>query len=291
MVDFSYPRQSYSERHGHKEVVPPLDPGHLSNQLRLEFIDALRNTYQDGLWDEKCCRKGAVDWQRLFGNLSVRVFGQERMYQAMCLDVCINVFRGGEFYEVFDVIEAIANEIGEGRSDFFREVNGALTRNKAPYILHKSVSKEWVIVQTGSEKEREAVLHSLADLKEPAFIKTREHFEKAGCWLTRGDCAESAGQSAKALEACLRTLTGMPDATGGQALEAYAQRTGLSPRFKEFMGAVWQYRNKTQDVGHAKKDNDSFPPPDKWEAQALYIFVAGSLSFLINRLRERKNEA
>jgi hypothetical protein len=67
MVDVSYPRRSYSERHGHKEVDPSLDPEKLYLEIATgqEGVDVIKKddllfimkiyecTYKKGNYQEK----------------------------------------------------------------------------------------------------------------------------------------------------------------------------------------------------------------------------------------------
>lgn len=287
MTEQIFQRQAFSERHGYKEPPVPLSPGNLSYELRNELWDILITQFEEGKWNHQIPFQ-KPNWQKILGDLWVRRFKQQRIRgcEALCLERCQNVFIFDVFYEVFDLLEDLTEMLGDEQPNFQKEINAALKRNRAPYIFHKSSNKEWIIIETGSGKEKEAVLQCLADISSPTFIKTRQHFEKAGQRLAKAEFPEATGQSAKALEACLRKLTNEPDKTGGQVLEKYTSENKLSPRLKQLMLAVWQYRNEAGDVGHAEKDDASSPPPDRCEAQLIYVTVAGCLSYLINKWRE-----
>lgn len=280
-------RKSFSQRNGFEPAARPLDPDVMPYQLRLELEDVLMTEYQKGVAN---AYRGleAVNWLEILGRLWVYKFSQQRTshLEVLCLEMCKRVIFKNSFHEVFTLLEWFANEVGENQPSFQKQINGVLSRHQAPYLLHNSLKNGWMIIQTGTEIERDTVLQCLFDLQNPAFMKTMEHFEKAGHWLTNGAFAESVGQSTKAIEACLKKLSGKSEASGGDALKTYAKQTTLPHSLQKLMEVIWRYRNEAEDVGHSKRDNASTVEPGREEAQLLYGITASCLSFLINKWRK-----
>lgn len=281
-------RKTFTQRNGFEPIPAPLQPEEISQQLRLELEDLLLKETQKEWNRPHGCK--IADWHNILGDIWVQFFKKPRFAtcQDLCIQECTRLICFGGFHEVFTVMEELAVRVEDKQPSFQDEINHAFVRNQVPYILYKSPEKkEWIIIQTGSGKERESVLQCLADIGDPAFSKTREHFEKSGHNLNKGEFPESVGQSTKALEACLRTLTHTPDSSGGQVLKIFDNEIKLSPGIKQIISAVWQYRNEAEDVGHSKKDNTTSPPPDRWDAQLIYVVIAGILSFLVNKYRDQ----
>jgi hypothetical protein len=285
----TFRRKSFGERNGYSDVPAPLNPGEISQQLRIEFDYLLSSQPTEGLIKSKLGKQGA-DWEKIFEEIWIYKFGKAYVSNyilALCSDEIKRVIAYGDFSEVFSLIEEIALRIKDSQPSFQEEINAALIRNQSPYILHKSSEMGWVFIQTGSNQEKETAVKCLEDLKDPYFSNARAHFEKAGSWLFKEEFPESVSQSAKALEACVKKLINKPDVTGGSAIEFYAKETKLPPRIKQLMLTIWGYRNEAEDVGHSKKDNAHTPPPDRWEAQLIYGLVPSVLSYLVNKRRER----
>jgi hypothetical protein len=101
--------------------------------------------------------------------------GSRKLYddmQALCLEECRRIIFFRDFDEVFTLVEDLAIRIGDKQPTFQKEINAALARNQAPYILYRSSEKGWMIIETGTEVERETVLQCLSDLRDLAFEKS-----------------------------------------------------------------------------------------------------------------------
>jgi hypothetical protein len=287
-LDLQY-RETFSQRNGYEMIPLPLNPGEMPYLLRHELADVLETEYEKSTDNASNVLKFA-EWNEIFARLWVRKFGQQRTFgqQALCKEKCKSIILHKPFHEVLTLLEWFAFAIGEKQASFQKEINIVLTAHKAPYILYHSPKNNWLVIQTGSEIERHTVLECLTILQDPTFVIPKEHFEKAGHWLIKENFAESVGQVFKALEACLKILSGNLEATGGDALKAYVKQFSLPPPLQELIRNLWRYRNEAEDVGHSKKENASTPSPDRWTAQFLYVQVAYCLSFLINRWQENK---
>ncbi len=280
---------SFSQRNHFASIPLPLVPGEMPEKLRLELEDVLVREYEEGIKNFLNDGK-AANWDKVLGRIWVRIFGMSRTVgiKALCIEECSRRIKCHAPDKVLTLIEELAKLIGEKQPSFQKEVNEVLSYHQAPYILHCSSEKGWMMIQTGSEVDRDNILQCLSDLKDPAFEKTREHFEKAGRLLSKQEYAESVGQSIKAFEACLRKLANRPTLWGIYVLEECDKKFNLPLPLKESMKDMFKYRNDAEDVGHSKKEGSTCPVPDRWDAQLVYTLIASYIAYLVSKCRDKK---
>ena len=280
-------RKNFSQRNGYAPIPFPLNPEELSEQLRLEFEDLLLREQQEGNW------KGAhgckvADWQRILGDIWVQIFKRPRFQgvQALCIDECRRIIRIGDFHEVFTIIEELAFRIEDKQLSFQKEINAALIRNQAPYILQKSPTLGWGMMQTGTHEEGKAVLLALHNLQGEELSIPREHFEKAGRHLAKDkeEC-EVVRESTMGLEALLRIFADKPNVSLGSILETEKERLEIPLPLNDVFKGMWKYRSEAPGVGHSGKKVSICPSPTRWEAQLMYGFCCVATSYFINKRR------
>lgn len=279
---------SFSQRNGYESVPSPLNTGDLPYELRNELDAMLRKEYAKGY--NHRCSDPTIEWEGVLRDLWVQYFKDRFVaYQSyFCLDRCFAIFGHGAYFAVLDLIEWLATRIEERQPTFQKSINDIFARYQAPYILHKCGQWRWNIIQTGTDQERIAVVSTFSGLRDSRFRTTLEHLEKAGNYLSKDNSADSATHAGKAFEACLRTLVGKPDITGGAALEIFAEKYCMPNEMKEAMVSIWKYRNKKSGVGHAEKDSAEALGPTNFEAQCYYVQCCGAISYFLNLAREQE---
>src|SRR5271170_4746716 len=90
-------RENFSQRNGFTAVPQPLNPGELSDQLRLEFNDLLHREYEEGSWNSRHGGE-AADWEKVLAGLWVQKFKRMRMpgMHPLCLQECRQVIQHRE---------------------------------------------------------------------------------------------------------------------------------------------------------------------------------------------------
>ncbi len=192
------------------------------------------------------------------------------------------VINTGLFNEVFDLIEYLLSLTGEQQPSFPLAISEIFHGNQAPYLLKKVEHSKWWIIQTGTSYEQEHVLGAFSCLQDPSLKHVREHLEKSGHELTKGNPVLAAEESLKALEACARFIGNCPNKSGGDALKECNRVHPIPYPLYKSIKCLWVYRSDAPGVGHAMKD-DAIPPPSRWDAQLIYVKCCGVISYLLNQ--------
>lgn len=285
---------SFSQRNGFTSIPSPLKPGELTPQLRNELNAALREALEAfaacSHQNEECYKIFEVaNWNKILRKYWVNKFKQrfEDFVNAfMCVEYyCLPIINRGEFYEVFEVIEDLLNLAGEQQPSFPVAITELLERNQAPYVLRKNLDGKWWIIQTGTDEEKEAVLNALTSATSKYTVG---HLEKCGHALTKGDPVLATEEAIKGFEAELRNIGNLPNKTGVDALKKCASVLPIPLHINKMLESMLNYRGDTPGIGHAMKDSN-YPPPDRFEAQFIYVVCCAAISFLSNKNVDKKD--
>jgi len=275
------PPRNFSQRAALLPVPPPLNPGELSQQVRIELEAELKREYLKTITAQHL-GDGHAEWTEMLSDLAVRAFrwSLHTGIEGRCLEHCYRVIRGAKFNEVFDLIEAIAAQIGNAQPTFPKAINAVLHRSQAPYVLIKTMKGDWEFIQTGSGEDQKSVTYCHSCLNDTTFINTRTHIQRAGAALAKMDYEYATNQSVMAVEATFRSITGRQNFTLGQILGQ--DEIKLPPLVKEQCRNMWKYRSDADGVGHSIKDISSCPRPNHAEAQLIYSTCCATITYLIN---------
>lgn len=284
---------SFSQRNGYESIPQQIQPEDLPFLLRNELCAAIKDAYSASTngpgphLDEECYRQLKVaNWCKALRYYSMRKLGysynlhfnSEEFLDSYCLPIII----GGSFNKTLETIEDLVNLVGGQQPSFPEEIHNIFQSYQIPYILKKIEPEKWWIIQTGSLEEQQSILSTFSCLQDLASKYVQEHLERAGHELTKGDYIRSTQESLKALEACLRFVCDEPNKAGGEALKACKKIYLLPDPICETIDKLWHYRNDAPDIGHAMKDA-KYPPPDRWDAQLIYVTCCGFIKYLINK--------
>jgi hypothetical protein len=279
---------SFSQRNGYEDVPLPLNPGELPYEVRNELEATLRMEYQKAY--NPRCMDPTDDWDMVLKDLWVQIFKDRYVaYQAYpCMQRCAELINTSLFHCVVDFIEWLATRIGDKQPTLQNSINNIFLRYRVPYQLHKKISGGWIVIQTGTNQEKKAVLDTFSSLQDSRFKTTQQALENAGDYLCKNKNGDAVSQAAKAFEACLRTLAGKPDLTGGEALESFAKEHSMLTEMKDIMSSLWRYPNRKSGVGHAERDSPETPQPTNYEAQSYYVQCCRAIRYFLNLSRIRE---
>lgn len=279
---------SFSQRYGFTSVPTPLKLGEITPQLRNEFNAALREALEayaacNHRSEESYKLFEVANWDKVLRKYWVTKFRlpfDQYVSAFMCVEYyCLPIINRGEFHEVFEVIEDLLNLVGEQQPSFVAAIDELLIRNQAPYVLRKNLEGKWWIIQTGTAEEGEAVLTAFANALSEYTIG---HLEKCGHALTSGDPILATEEALKGLESQLRSISNLQNKTGVEALKKCASILNMPHHIFKMLECMLNYRGDTPGISHAMKDS-SYPPPDRFEAQFIYVVCCASISLLSNK--------
>jgi hypothetical protein len=173
------------------------------------------------------------------GTSYVKALGKLRTY-----------FLGCEWYEVYDIVEFLAEYISEvppRKELFIRLVNGVLKEELSGF---RFVSGR--IVQITTEEEVASIEQALT-LTGPLHSVTA-HLRQSLTLLadkTNPDYRNSIKESISAIESLSKILSGLPNASLSAALTAVDKQTKLHPSLKEAFQKLYGYTSDAQGIRHA----------------------------------------
>lgn len=281
---------SFSQRNGYSAIPSTLKPGELTSHLRNELCAALREAIDNSAACKgrgvKCYETFQVaNWEKALHKFWVSKLGfqYEQFNPGQCLEYnCLPIIKNAPCNVVFDLVENLLNLTGEQQPSFPIAISEILHTNQAPYLLKQVERSTWWVIQTGISYERKHVLEAFSCLQDPTLKYVREHLEKSGHELTKGNPVLSAEESLKALEACARFIGSCPNKSGGDALKECAKIYSIPFPLYKSVEYLWIYRNDASGVGHSLKDG-AIPPPNEIDGQLIYVACCGFISYLLNQ--------
>jgi hypothetical protein len=284
------PHLSFSQRNGYKPIPQPLNLEELTPRFRNELDAAVQKAldesavcYRQG--DECYKMLGVANWNKVLHQYSVSKFGlryDEFNLGQFLLFNFLPIIAAGSFHDVMELIEDLLNLVGDEQPSFPKIVSDIFQQHQAPYIVKKIETGKWWIIQTGTPYEQQQILSAFDSLQDPSLKHTKDHLEKSGYELAKGNYSQGAEECLKALEACARFISGLFNKTGGEALKACNKIYEIPFPLYKMAENIWSYRNDAPGIGHAVKDG-KLTPPTRWDAQLIYVACCGIISYLINR--------
>lgn len=281
---------SFSQRNGYKSIPQPLNLEELTPHLRNELDAAVRKAVDES---SVCSRQGdecykiyaVANWNKALHQYAVSKFrlryDEYNMGQFLLCN-CLPIFAYGEFHDVMDIIEDLLNLVGNEQPSFPQALRDIFQRHQVPYIIKEIETGKWWIIQTGTPYEQLGILSAFACLQDPSLKYTKDHLEKSGYELAKGNYSQGTEESLKALEACVRSISGQPNKTGGEALKECNRIYQIPFPLYKMAENIWSYRNDATGIGHAMKDG-KLTSPNRWDSQLIYVACCGIISYLVNR--------
>ena len=238
----------FSERYGYKPVRETLQVESIDNPLRNKLWSILQATY----WDTARPTRPGGHTFALSDNPSLRT---------LCRDLWVNLFKRaidtlsddwavireefrrhffrGEWYEVYDFLEFVANAFPTVplNVQFMNACNSALELEMAGY---RFVGRK--IVRIIDEVEVEAI-EAACEVEVPPVRAHLRHALELLSDRTKPDYRNSIKESILAVEALAKVVTGDAKNTLGQLLRSLEESHGLHPA-RRIREAVWLHERR-----------------------------------------------
>lgn len=181
-----------------------------------------------------------------------------------------NVFRRGEWYEAYDLLEfVISSRHNQRRDQLTGEVSRILSEELAGFRL---MDKQFVEIT--DETEIAAIEESLSITNSERFAPARAHLATALEMLsdrTAPDYRNSIKESISAVEAVVQILTGNPQAELGKALKLLRTEAPIHGALRSALSSLYGYTSDAEGIRHALTEE-----PNLDAADAKFMLVACS---------------
>lgn len=267
----------FSQRFGYAAVPDQLRVGEITNEFRRQVnyyveLEIERNTaatYYDVHFNE--------GWRRLTKDLHVlflgRPIGQYVGEVGNFRDLLAREVAGRQFYDLFDLIEFLANHQGVSTA-FLNEMATAFVNSRLAYRL---IDRK--VVAIGSDEQATAFVDAISSSETFGALAARSHLLSAGKQLRDGNWSASVRESIHAVEAIARKLEPTAN-TLGDAMKKLRKEGNVHAALESALLKLYGYTNAKEGIRHALVFQDV---ADVDEADALFMLGACSafVSYLI----------
>ncbi len=270
---------TFSQRHGYSPLESAFQRESIDSALRTKLWNILKVAIWDRYdshnrsYDDRTKR---IDYlvQRLWFNYFNRdldrlpdfyePYGKKGGY-----DKLKEYFSSCQWFEVYDLLEAIANDQSELLSDETRKwINKTLEEHNAAY---RFVGTE--VAEITDKNEIQAIESALTTVDSPV----RAHLDAALRMLSdreAPDYRNSVKESISAVEAACRLVTGNTSATLGDALKRVQN---LHPAMSKAFSSLYGYTNDASGIRHSLTDEDTISYAD---AKFMLVTCSAFVSYL-----------
>lgn len=270
---------TFSQRHGYSPLESAFQRESIDSALRTKLWNILKVT----IWDSYDSRNRSYDdltkridylvrrlWFHYFNRDLDRLpdfyepYGKKGAY-----DVLKDYFSSCQWFEIYDLLETIANDQSKLISDETRKwINNTLEEHNAAY---RFVGTE--IAEITDKNEIQAIEAALATADSPV----RTHLDAALRMLSdkeAPDYRNSVKESISAVEAACRLVTANTSATLGDALKRVKN---LHPAMSKAFSSLYGYTNDASGIRHSLTDEATITYAD---AKFMLVTCSAFVSYL-----------
>jgi hypothetical protein len=269
----------FSQRHGYSLLESAFQRESIDSALRTKLWNILKITIWDRYdfdnrsYDDRTKRIDNMVKRLWFGHLNRDLDRLPSFYEPHgrkgAYDTLKDHFTGCQWFEVYDLIETIANDRSDLVSDETRKwINNTLEQHNAAY---RFVGTE--IAEITDKNEIQAIEAALATADSPV----RTHLDAALRMLSdkeAPDYRNSVKESISAVEAACRLVTGNTSATLGDALKRVQN---LHPAMSKAFSSLYGYTNDASGIRHSLTEEANITYAD---AKFMLVTCSAFVSYL-----------
>lgn len=269
---------TFSQRHGYSPLESAFQRESVDSALRTK----LWNILKVAIWDHYDADNRSYDdltkhidylvrrlWFNHFNRDLDRLPGFYTRHGDSAYGNLKDHFNSCQWFEIYNLLEAIANDQSKLLSDETREwINKTLEEHNAAY---RFVGTE--IAEITDKNEIQAIEDALATSDSPVRI----HLDVALRMLSNKevpDYRNSVKESISAVEAACRLVTGNTSATLGDALKRVQN---LHPAMNKAFSSLYGYTNDASGIRHSLTDEDNITYAD---AKFMLVTCSAFVSYL-----------
>jgi len=276
-------RLTFSQRHGYEPLPKPMEFGELSDDLRFQLwnhirslIEGLPQLYDDFYDDEKRF------FERTLGRYLRRPEDEIPSEVATVRNMFKKVLLGGEFNQVFDLLEITINDSSYPLLPLAKAISETFDRHAAPYWLEVSRTP-YEFFQRGNEAQGQAIRDAFENLQTNEMEGATTHFRNAGRHINDGEFADSIRESIHGVESVARLIDPKASNTLGPALVSLQQAGKLQhPALKAAFNSLYGYTNDESGIRHALLES-GLPNVGLEEAMFMFGACASFANYLLQK--------
>jgi hypothetical protein len=239
----------FSERHGYKPVREEIQIDSMSEDLR----NSLWSVLQVSVWGDAKGSRGELEYQSdrfqtlcysLWFNYFKKPIDTLPNYVFQIIQTVRQYFFSCDWYEVYDVVEFIANNYPPGASQLFAGCNEVLGREVSGYRFVDGLISP--ITDKAEVEEIDAALDGPSDPVRTHLRRALELFSDK----SNPDYRNSIKESISAVESLVGSVLG-EKGTLGQLIKKMEDEIGLHPALNKAFSSLYGYTSDQDGIRHA----------------------------------------
>ena len=284
---------TFSQRHGYEPVPEPMQLEELSDDLRRELWNAMRELllslsgtgalYTRYFFEEDC---------RFIERVLGRLLKQSEDEIDTSYEEVLNQFKDwilhGRFNEVLNLIEIMTNERRYDK-EFVNRISKLFETHVAAYWLDKS-NYPYKFFPRSNKAQGEATQKSIKTIRDGGMGGAETHLRQAAEHINAQRFAESIKDSIHAVESVARQIDPESSQSLGYALNSL-EKAGLikHPALKEAFSKLYGYTSDEQGIRHPLLKEKS-PKVDLDEAMFMFGACASFAAYLVSKHHKMQEE-
>lgn len=262
---------TFSQRYGYEPLPEPMRLEEISDDLRREILNAIREVILKGALPPFYLEEEAKRFvERVLGEIFKKA---EHEIDATYGDALIQfgkLTQNSPFNVVLNLVEIVAND-GPHTEDFVSRVSESFEKYAAAYRLDTSQRPYRFFPQT-SKEQSEAVRQAIETLRHGGMDGASTHLRQAAENINAGQYGNSIADSIHAVESVAKNIDQRANKTLGPALDSLARAGLLKHRaLQEAFKKLYGYTSDEQGIRHALLEKSS---PDVGLDEAVFMFGA-----------------
>jgi hypothetical protein len=272
----------FSERHGYKPVREAIQIDSMSEDLR----NSLWSLLQVSVWDDAKGSRGELQYQpdrfqtlcySLWFSYFKKPIDTLPDYVLQIIQTVRQYFFSCDWYEVYDVVEFIANNYPPGASQLFTGCNEVLGREVSGYRFVDGLISP--ITDKAEVEEIDAALDGPSDPVRTHLRRALELFSDK----TNPDYRNSIKESISAVESLVGSVLG-EKGTLGQLIKKMEEEIGLHPALNKAFSSLYGYTSDQDGIRHAILEQ---PDIGFDEAKFFLVVCSAFANFVRSRVQSK----
>ena len=282
--DTSTDQLTFSQRYGYEPFPEPMRLEHISDDLRREIWNALREFLHYDAHVPYFSSTVERFIERVIGKFLKTSEDEIPTDYSRATDTFKSILFQEKFNRFLDFVEIVIND--KAFSEIFaNRIAKSFEGCAAAYWLDTS-SRPFRVYPRSSQEQGAATQQAIETLRESGMEGALTHLSQAAEHIKAQQFADSIADSIHAVESVARRIDPRASKTLGPALDSLEGARLLNhPALKEAFKKLYGYTSDEQGIRHALLDKDS---PDVGLDEAIFMFgaCASFAAYLVNKHRQ-----
>ena len=275
---------TFSQRYGYEPLPEPMRLEHISDDLRREIWNALREFLHRDAPIPYFSLSAKKFIERALGTFLKKAEDEIRTDYDTAMTTFRNHLFQAKFNKFLDFVEIMINDEAISE-DFVNHIAESFERCAAAYWLDTS-SHPFRFSPRSSKEQGEATRQAIETIRESGMEGAATHLRQATEHINAQQYADSIADSIHAVESVACVIAQKASATLGQALDSL-EKAGLRnhPALKKAFKNLYGYTSDERGIRHALLDQES---ADVGLDEAMFMFgaCASFAAYLVKKHRQ-----